>query len=99
MEVEVGHCHKARRGKVLHGLAFTFDYFWGTAHLGTKEIDNSNPIGPTVMEVKRGAVDDFNQLNPLRTIQLHDLIVQVGEVKGAQATIGDPGTRGRRSDL
>mmetsp|Transcript_90807 Transcript_90807/g.111160 ORF Transcript_90807/g.111160 Transcript_90807/m.111160 type:complete len:209 (+) Transcript_90807:96-722(+) len=44
-------------------------------------------LGPIVMEVTKGAVDDFNQLNPLRTIQPHDLILQIGEAKGTEAIL------------
>lgn len=43
--------------------------------------------GPTVAEVKRGAVDDFNQLNPLRTIQPHDMVLQMGDAKGTEAIL------------
>mmetsp|Transcript_40701 Transcript_40701/g.67283 ORF Transcript_40701/g.67283 Transcript_40701/m.67283 type:complete len:193 (+) Transcript_40701:93-671(+) len=51
------------------------------------ELDTSGAHGPTVAEVKRGAVDDFNQLNPLRTIQPHDMVLQMGDAKGTEAIL------------
>eukprot|EP00434_Breviolum_minutum_P040782 symbB.v1.2.036258.t1/scaffold5077.1/size31199/1 len=38
------------------------------------EMDTSADVGPIIVEVKRGAVGDFNQLNPVRTIQPFDMI-------------------------
>lgn len=51
------------------------------------ELDTSGAHGPTVAEVKKGAVDDFNQLNPLRTILPHDMVVQMGDAKGTKAIL------------
>lgn len=51
------------------------------------ELDTSGAHGPTVAEVKKGAMDDFNQLNPLRTILPHDMVVQMGDAKGTKAIL------------
>lgn len=50
-----------------------------------EEMDTSADVGPIIVEVKRGAVGDFNQLNPVRTIQPFDMIVQMGDKKGTKA--------------
>ena len=36
---------------------------------------------------KKGAVDDFNQLNPLHTIQPYDMLLQLDEAKGSKAIL------------
>jgi len=51
------------------------------------EMDTSADVGPIIVEVKRGAVGDFNQLNPVRTIQPFDMIVQMGDKKGTKAIL------------
>ena len=53
-----------------------------------KEMDTSADVGPVIVELKRGAVGDFNQLNPVRTIQPFDMIVQMGDTKGTKAGCG-----------
>ena len=53
-----------------------------------KEMDTSADVGPVIVEVKRGAVGDFNQLNPVRTIQPFDMIVQMADTKGTKAGCG-----------
>ena len=50
----------------------------------SQELDSAGS-GATIVEVKKGAVDDFNQLNPLRTIQPHDMILSIDEAKGKEA--------------
>lgn len=48
-------------------------------------MDTSADVGPIIVEVKPGAVGDFNQLNPARAIQPFDMIVQMGGKKGTKA--------------
>lgn len=59
--------------------------------LGLK-LESSLDKGPTIAQVRKGAVDDFNQLHPFQTIQAFDMLLQIGAIRGKNAILDKLGS-------
>lgn len=49
------------------------------------QIDKTSSTMPMIKEVKAGAVQKFNELNPSRSIRLYDVVVALDETSGTDA--------------